>query len=92
MLLASCHGLSGSFSAFLLGASPPSSLGNREKKDLFSKPLSACPARISVLFTRRDDSRAAVTDCIPLPNTHTTHSIMLTTGHLAMATDLFLLL
>lgn len=43
MLLASCHGLSGRFSAFLLGASPPNFLGDREKNGLvlattFCKP------------------------------------------------------
>jgi len=53
MLLASCHGLSGSFSAFLLGESPPYSSRNGEN----SLPLNSflqTPVRISVPFTRRE--------------------------------------
>ena len=53
MLLASCHGLSGSFSVFLLGESPPYSSRNGENSLSLSSFLQA-PVRISVPFTRRE--------------------------------------
>jgi len=98
MLLASCHGLSGSFSAFLLGESPPYSSRNGENSLPLSSFLQA-PVRISVPFTRREVCGlerliASLPPSLPVSHPSVTHEIwhtfiVITIEYLRMARILF---